>query len=77
MVLHQAQVKPLRKGKHQTDPIRYNRPLLGNRVQMHTCKISNDLYQFTAVDDCTRMRVLGLYAKRTAENAVHFLRSVF
>jgi len=40
---------------------------------MDTCKIGKGLYQFTAVDDCTRMRVLGLYDARTAKNAVQFL----
>jgi len=28
---------------------------------------------FTAIDDCTRLRVLGLYEGRTTKNAVHFL----
>jgi transposase InsO family protein len=36
-------------------------------------QIRRGLFQFTAVDDCSRMRVLGLYARRTAKNAVSFL----
>ena len=36
-------------------------------------KIAKRLYQYTAIDDCTRLRVLGLYHRRTAANAVHFL----
>ncbi len=40
---------------------------------MDTMKVGPNLYQFTAVDDCTRMRVLSLYSARTAENAVDFL----
>ena len=31
--------------------------LRGERVQMSTCKIAPALYQYTAVDDCTRYRV--------------------
>lgn len=29
--------------------------------------------QYTAIDDCTRMRVLELYTRKTAANAVLFL----
>ena len=36
-------------------------------------KISTGRFQYTAIDDCTRLRVLGLYPRRTASNAVHFL----
>jgi len=39
-----------------------------------TCKIGKRLYQFTAIDDCTRLRVRGLYTARSAANAVHFLQ---
>lgn len=35
---------------------------------MDTCKIAPGLYQFTAIDDCTRYRVTGLYPRRAAEN---------
>jgi len=42
-------------------------------VQVDTCKIGPGLFQFTAIDDCTRFRVLGLYKRRTVKNAVHFL----
>lgn len=42
-------------------------------MQMDTCKIAPGLYQYTAVDDCTRYRVLGLYKKRTASNTLLFL----
>jgi len=29
---------------------------------------------FTAIDDCTRLRVLGLYHARDSKSAIHFLR---
>lgn len=36
-------------------------------------KIAPGLIQFTAIDDCTRLRVLGLYPRRTAVYARRFL----
>jgi transposase InsO family protein len=42
-------------------------------VQIDTCKVGKHLYQFTAIDDCTRMRVLALYSSRNALNAEHFV----
>lgn len=52
---------------------RYSRPIPGDRVQMDVCKIGPGVYQYTAIDDCTRYRVLGLYARRTANNSLEFL----
>jgi len=34
------------------------------------------LYQYTAIDDCTRYRVLQIYKKRTASNTLDFLDKV-
>ena len=72
-VLNRNKAAPLHSGKLPKKPKRYSRPVPGDRVQLDTCKIGKGLYQFTAVDDCTRMRVLGLYDARTAKNAVQFL----
>jgi transposase InsO family protein len=36
-------------------------------------KVSTSRSQYTAIDDCTRLRVLGVYPRRPASNAVHFL----
>lgn len=55
---------------------RYAKEIPGERVQMDTCKIGPGLYQYTAVDDCTRIRVLGLYPRRTAANSLLFLEYV-
>jgi transposase len=52
---------------------RYSRPVPGDRVQMDTCKIAPGLYQYTAIDDCSRWQVLGLYPRRTAANTLAFL----
>ncbi len=35
-------------------------------------KVANGLIQFTAIDDCTRTRVLGLYPDKTSASAAHF-----
>lgn len=56
--------------------IRYSRPTPGDRVQMDVCKISPGIYQYTAIDDCTRYKVLRLYKRRTANNTLEFLDAV-
>ena len=55
---------------------RYSRPVPGDRVQMDTCKIAPGLYQYTAIDDCSRFQVLGLFPRRTAANTLAFLDRV-
>ena len=40
---------------------------------MDTCKIALGIYQYTAVDDCSRWRVLEIYKRRTANNTLQFL----
>jgi len=75
-VLSDAQVPPSKRpprGKHTK---RYSRPVPGDRVQMDTCKIANGIYQYTAVDDCTRCRVLRIYKRRTAGNTLDFIDAV-
>ncbi len=60
-----------RKGRH-----RYERSIPGERVQVDTCQIAPGLYQYTAVDDCTRIRCLALYKRRTAANSLLFLEQI-
>jgi transposase-like protein len=55
---------------------RYAKEIPGERVQMDTCKIAPSLYQYTAIDDCTRIRVLALYKRRSAGNSLLFLEKV-
>ncbi len=43
---------------------------------MDTCKIAPGIYQYTAVDDCSRWRVLEIYKRRAATNTLHFLDMV-
>ena len=73
-VLDRHGMNRLRSGRTPRQPKSYSRDVPGERVQMDTVKIAPGLFQFTAVDDCTRMRVLALYPRRTAHNAVRFLK---
>lgn len=75
-VLQKHQVKPVRKYRRKKVFIRYQRPIPGDRVQMDTCKIGPKIIQYTAVDDCTRYRVLRLYDRRTAANTLDFIDCV-
>lgn len=74
--LHQALqdvgAPPLRRPKRPRNPKRYSRPVAGDRVQIDSMKVAPGLHQFTAVDDCTRLRVLGLYSDKTGASAAHF-----
>ena len=76
-VLRQLNVEPLKKSrilrKHRH---RYERPIPGERIQINTCKIAPGLYQYTAVDDCTRIRCLALFNRRTAANSLLFLEQM-
>jgi transposase InsO family protein len=72
-VLHHHGVSVLHPTTRPHQPKRYTRPVPGDRVQVDTCKVGKHLYQFTAIDDCTRMRVLALYSSRSALNAAHFI----
>jgi transposase len=75
-VLKQANVAPLVKPRRVAKPKRYSRPIPGDRVQMDTMKVTAGVYQYTAVDDCSRFRVLGVYPRRTAKYTVDFLERV-
>jgi transposase len=44
-----AKVKPLKRPRRPAKPLRYNRPVPGDRVQMDTMKIKAGMYQYTAV----------------------------
>jgi transposase InsO family protein len=72
-VLARHQVSPLRRHRTPQAPIRYSRSVPGERVQVDTTKIAAGIYQYTAIDDCTRFRVLGIYPRRTVKNSVRFL----
>jgi len=75
-VLVRNDVKPFKKRKKKSEYIRYQRPVPGDRVQMDTCKIAPGIIQYTAVDDCSRYRVLAVFFRRTAANTLIFLEQV-
>lgn len=75
-ILTEHQVAPLRRIRRIQKPKRYQKATPGERVQMDTCKIAPGLYQYTAVDDCTRYKVVRLYSRRTAANTLLFLECV-
>lgn len=76
-ILRQEQQLPLKKTRRPRKTVhRYAREIPGERVQFDTCEIQSELYQYTAIDDCTRLKVLKLYAERTAANSIDFLEYV-
>jgi transposase InsO family protein len=58
---------------------RYEKPLPGHRVQIDVKFIAplpgsrSKHYQFTAIDDCTRIRVLRIYERLNQQSAIRFL----
>ena len=60
---------------------RYEKPLPGHRVQIDVKFIQplagapkpKKYYQFTAIDDCTRLRVLRIYDRCNQQTAIQFL----
>lgn len=55
---------------------RYSRPLPGDRVQMDVCKIGPRLYQYTAIDDCSRYQVVGIFPNRSARSTLAFIEQL-
>ena len=75
-VLVNGQVSPLVRPARRKTRHRYARLIPGDRVQLDTCKIAPGCYQYTAVDDCTRYRVLAIFRRRTATSTLAFLERV-
>ena len=75
-VLVSSQVSPLVRSIRRKTRHRYARLIPGDRVQLDTCKIAPGCYQYTAIDDCTRYRVLAIFSRRTAISTLAFLERV-
>lgn len=75
-VLTRNKVKCLKRPRRKKQYKRYSRPIPGDRVQIDTMQVCKGIYQYTAVDDCSRFRVLGIYKRRTAANTIDFLDRV-
>ena len=72
-VLNKHSVKPIQKVKRRKQVKRYQKEIPGDRIQMDTIKIRPGMYQFTAVDDCTRFLVAEIYPRRAAKYTILFL----
>jgi len=65
--------------RHQDRWKRYEKPMPGHRVQIDVKFIAplkgsrNKHYQFTAIDDCTRIRVLRIYDRLNQKTAIQFV----
>ncbi|PTX13100.1 transposase [Pontibacter mucosus] len=75
-VLEKYNMKLLKRYRKKKDFKRYSKDIPGERVQMDVCKIDTGIYQYTAIDDCSRYRVLYTYSRRTAKNSAQFLERV-
>jgi transposase InsO family protein len=68
-----------RHKRHDRRWKRYEKPLPGPRVQVDVKFITplpgsrRKHYQFTAIDDCTRLRVLRIYDRCNQQTAIQFL----
>ncbi len=72
-VLKANNIPNIKKYKKHNDITRYNRPIPEDRVQIDVTKVGPKCYQFTAIDDCTRLRTLRLYPNKKAESTVDFV----
>ena len=66
--------------RHDRRWTRYEKPLPGHRVQIDVKFIeplagarAKRYFQYTAIDDCTRVRVLRIYPKHDQKTAIQFL----
>lgn len=72
-ILSKHQVKPIARRHKKADYIRYNKAIPCERVQLDATKLRNKAYQFTTIDDCTRINVIWIYPNKKAESTIHFL----
>ena len=63
--LQRIGARPLMRRRRTVRNRRYSAAIPGARVQLDTIKITPGLIQYTAVDDCTRWLVAGLYPRRS------------
>ena len=65
--------------RHKDRWKRYEKPLPGHRVQIDVKFVAplkgtrKKHYQFTAIDDCTRLRVLRIYDRLNQKTAIQFI----
>jgi hypothetical protein len=76
-MLKKNSAAPIRRFRKNKPPIRYAKLIPGERVQLDVRKIRAGPYQYTAMDDCTRLRVLKLYERRSASSSIDFFRQTY
>lgn len=59
-VLSKHNVKPIARRRKKSDYKRYSKAIPGERVQLDVTKLRPGAYQFTAIDDCTRMKAIPI-----------------
>ena len=65
--------------QHEQRWKRYEKPMPGHRIQIDVKFLESikgtrrRYYQFTAIDDCTRLRVLKIYERNNQKNAIQFV----
>lgn len=71
-ILHRHECQPLKRYRKEQPVVRYARPVPGDRLQLDLCKIAPVLYQNTAIDDCSRYKIVCLCKCKTAANSLDF-----
>ncbi|MCM8792796.1 MAG: IS481 family transposase [Candidatus Omnitrophica bacterium] len=80
-LVKQDLIKKYKKRKKK-DPRLYSMPYPGDRVQIDTKWLDTypgrpyRHYQYTAIDDCTRLRIIRIYDNLSIYNSLRFLRLV-
>ncbi|GAA4298430.1 IS481 family transposase [Aestuariibaculum suncheonense] len=75
-IFSKHKVQPILKRRKKSGYKRYSKETPGDRVQIDVTKIKNKAYQFTAIDDCTRMKVIRIYPNKKASSSIDFLGEV-
>lgn len=57
---------------HRTKPKRFSRKVPGECIQLDTREIAPGIYQYTAVDHCTRLRVLDICSRSAVVTASRY-----
>lgn len=65
-----------RKARRRRQFKRYQKEIPGERVQIDVFKVGPGKYQYTAIDDCTRFRVLDLQPRKNSKATLRFLDKV-
>lgn len=72
-VLNQHQIPRLHRTKRKRKYKRYEKDLPGERVQLDTVKVAPGIYQYTAIDDHSRVLVADVFKRISAKNTLKFL----